>query len=76
MTQRFYTRSVGQRRDPPWPAVPSMIDEYVTMCDKRLRRLLAGSSTTKSSPIFGKVLEGQLTAAYSASAPVHHRHHL
>jgi SAM-dependent methyltransferase len=66
MTQRFYTRSVVNG-EITMPAVPSMIDEYVTMCDN----VFAGVGRKFNDEELAhlrKVLEGQLAAAYSASA--------
>ncbi|MGB9224829.1 MAG: class I SAM-dependent methyltransferase [Mycobacterium sp.] len=65
MTRRFYTRSVVNG-EISLPAVPSMIDEYVTMCDS----LFAGVGRKFNDEELAhlrKVLEGQLAAAYSAS---------
>ncbi|MGO9506313.1 MAG: class I SAM-dependent methyltransferase [Mycobacterium sp.] len=65
MTRRFYTRSVVNG-EISMPAVPSMIDEYVTMCDS----LFAGVGRKFNDEELAhlrKVLEGQLAAAYSAS---------
>ena len=65
MTRRFYTRSVVNG-EITMPAVPSMIDEYVTMCDT----LFAGVGRKFNDEELAhlrKVLESQLTAAYSAS---------
>ncbi|BBX97217.1 hypothetical protein MLAC_25110 [Mycobacterium lacus] len=65
MIRRFYTRSVvdGKVR---LPAVPGMIDEYVTMCDN----LFAGVGRKFSAEELAhlrSVLERQLAAAYKTS---------
>ncbi|OBA68892.1 methyltransferase type 12 [Mycobacterium sp. 1554424.7] len=65
MTQRFYTRSVVTG-EISLPAVPSMLDEYVTMC----ANVFAGVGRKFSDEELGHlraVLETQLTEAYSAS---------
>jgi len=65
MTQRFYTRSTVEGKI-TLPAVPSMIDEYVTMC----ANLFAGVGREFSAEELGhvrEVLGRQLAAAYSAS---------
>src|SRR5574337_171514 len=65
MARRFYRRAVatGEIR---LPAVPSMIDEYVTMCDT----VFAGVGvrfTVDQLAHLRAVLEGQLAESYSAS---------
>ncbi len=65
MIRRFYTRSVV-KGEIALPAVPSMIDEYVAICDS----LFAGVGrkfSTEELVHVRTVLERQLTAAYSAS---------
>jgi SAM-dependent methyltransferase len=65
MTRRFYTRSVVNG-EITLPAVPAMIDEYVTMCDT----VFAGVGRKFNGDELAhlrRVLEGQLAAAYSAS---------
>lgn len=52
MTRRFYTRSVV-KGEITLPAVPSMIDEYVTMC-AGLLRVWAESFPTKNLLIFAR----------------------
>lgn len=65
MTRRFYTRSVV-KGEITLPAVPSMIDEYVTMC----AGLFAGVGRKFSDEELAHlraVLQGQLAEAYAAS---------
>ena len=65
MTRRFYSRSVV-KGEISLPAVPGMIDEYVTMCDS----LFAGVGRKFSAEELAHVrtvLEGQLAEAYSTS---------
>jgi SAM-dependent methyltransferase len=65
MTRRFHTRS-AVNGELTLPAVPAMIDEYVTMCDT----LFAGVGRKFNDDELAhlrRVLEGQLAAAYSAS---------
>lgn len=65
MTQRFYTRSVVTG-EMSLPAVPSMLDEYVTMC----ANVFAGVGRKFSDGELAHlraVLETQLAEAYSAS---------
>lgn len=66
MARRLYRRSVaaGQIK---LPAVPSLIDEYVTMCDK----LFAAVGVQYAAEEFAQlrvVLEGELAKAYAASS--------
>ncbi len=65
LTRRFYSRSVVTG-EITLPAVPSMIDEYVTMC----ANLFADAGRRFSAEELDhvrKVLEGQLVQAYSVS---------
>ena len=65
MARRLYRRSVVTG-EITLPAVPSMIDEYVTMCDT----LFAGVGrrfTAEQLAHVRTVLEGQLAEAYAAS---------
>jgi SAM-dependent methyltransferase len=65
LTRRFYSRSEVTGKI-TLPAVPGMIDEYVTMCAS----LFAGVGRKFSDEELAHlrtVLEGQLAAAYSAS---------
>jgi SAM-dependent methyltransferase len=65
MTRRFYTRSTVEGKV-ALPAVPSMIDEYVTMC----ANLFAGVGRAFSPEELAgvkTVLERQLAEAFSAS---------
>ncbi|QUR68256.1 class I SAM-dependent methyltransferase [Mycobacterium spongiae] len=65
MTRRFYTRSVV-KGEITLPAVPAMIDEYVTMCGG----LFAGVGRKFSDDELARlreVLEGQLAEAYATS---------
>jgi len=65
MARRLYRRSVvtGQMRV---PAVPGMIDEYVTMCDAVFSGV-GRAFTAEQLAHLRQVLEGQLAEAYSAS---------
>jgi hypothetical protein len=65
MARRLYRRSVV-KGEISLPAVPGMIDEYVTMCDT----LFAGVGrrfTAEQLAHVRTVLEGQLAQAYAAS---------
>ncbi|OBH19282.1 methyltransferase type 12 [Mycolicibacter sinensis] len=65
MLRRFYTRArIGGQI--VLPAVPSMLDEYVTMCDAVFAGLGKRFNDAELAHLRG-VLEGQLAAAYSAS---------
>lgn len=65
MLRRFYTRAriSGQV---VLPAVPSMLDEYVTMCDTVFAGLGKRFNDAELAHL-REVLEGQLAAAYAAS---------
>lgn len=65
MLRRFYTRAriSGQV---VLPAVPSMLDEYVTMCDTVFAGLGKRFNDAELARL-REVLEGQLAAAYAAS---------
>ena len=66
MARRLYRRSVAGGQV-TLPAVPSMIDEYVTMCDK----LFAAVGVRQSAEEFAQlrvVLEAELAKAYTASS--------
>jgi len=65
MARRLYRRSVvtGQIT---LPAVPGMIDEYVTMCDK-IFSAVGRSFGAEQLADAKKALEGQLAEAYTAS---------
>ncbi|RAU91740.1 class I SAM-dependent methyltransferase [Mycolicibacter senuensis] len=65
MLRRFYTRAriSGQV---VLPAVPSMLDEYVSMCDTVFAGLGKRFNDAELAHLRG-VLAGQLSAAYSAS---------
>lgn len=65
MTRRFYSRSVvnGEIR---LPAVPGMIDEYVSMCD-RLFADVGRKFNDEELTHLRKVLEGQVAEAFSKS---------
>jgi len=65
MTRRFYTRSVVTG-EIALPAVPSMIDEYVTMCANLFADVGRRFAPDELAHL-RKVLESQLTEAYSAS---------
>jgi SAM-dependent methyltransferase len=65
MTRRFLTRSVV-KGEISLPAVPGMIDEYVTMCASIFSGVGRKFSTEELAHLRA-VLEGQLAAAYSAS---------
>lgn len=65
MLRRFYTRArIGGQI--VLPAVPSMLDEYVSMCDKVFAGLGKRFNDAELAHL-REVLEGQLTAAYTAS---------
>lgn len=69
MVRRFHSRAqiAGEIR---LPAVPSMVDEYVSMCDQ----VFAGLGKRFNSQELANlkaVLEGQLAAAYAASVRSH-----
>jgi SAM-dependent methyltransferase len=65
MTRRFYSRSVvtGEIR---LPAVPSMIDEYVAMCDDIFARVGRKFNAEELGHL-RNALEGQLAEGYAAS---------
>jgi SAM-dependent methyltransferase len=65
MTRRFYSRSVvnGEIR---LPAVPGMIDEYVTMCANLFADVGRRFSADELAQV-RNVLEGQLAEAYAMS---------
>src|SRR5574337_1531051 len=65
MVRRFYRKAVatGEIR---LPAVPSMIDEYVTMCDTVFASVGVRFTADQLAHL-RTVLEGQLAEAYSAS---------
>lgn len=65
MTRRFYSRS-QVTGEITLPAVPSMIDEYVTMCAKLFATVGREFSADELAHV-RKVLEEQLAAAYAAS---------
>jgi SAM-dependent methyltransferase len=65
MNQRFLTRSVA-KGEISLPAVPGMIDEYVTMCADIFARVGRKFSDDEIAHLRA-VLEGQLANAYSAS---------
>lgn len=65
MLRRFYTRArIGGQV--VLPAVPSMLDEYVSMCDRVFAGLGKRFNDAELAHLRG-VLEGQLAAAYAAS---------
>lgn len=66
MVRRLYRRSVASGQI-TLPAVPAMLDEYVTMC----RNVFAGLGvefTADQLPALKKVLADQLAAAHTASS--------
>ncbi|VAZ98237.1 Ubiquinone biosynthesis O-methyltransferase [Mycobacterium pseudokansasii] len=65
MTRRFYTRS-QVTGEITLPAVPGMIDEYVTMCAKLFATVGRRFSDDELAHV-RKVLEAQLAEAYGAS---------
>lgn len=69
MLRRFYTRAqiTGQIR---LPAVPSLLDEYVSMCGTVFAGLGKPFNERELAHLKG-VLEGQLSAAYNESARSH-----
>lgn len=65
MLRRFYTRA-RLTGEIVLPAVPSMLDEYVSMCDTVFAGLGKRFNEAELAHL-REVLQGQLTAAYSAS---------
>jgi SAM-dependent methyltransferase len=65
MARRLYRRSVVSG-EIVMPAVPSMIDEYVTMCDTLFASVGRRFSAEQLAHL-RTVLQGQLTEAYTAS---------
>jgi SAM-dependent methyltransferase len=65
MTRRLKRRSVATG-EISLPAVPGMLDEYVTTCDDLFTALGVNFTTDELAHLRG-VLEGQLKEAYSAS---------
>jgi SAM-dependent methyltransferase len=65
MTQRFFRRS-AVNGEISLPAVPGLIDEYVTMCADIFARVGRKFSDDEIAHL-RSVLEGQLASAYSAS---------
>ena len=66
MARRLYRRSVAGGQI-TLPAVPSMIDEYVRMCDNIFAAVGVRYSPEESAQL-KTVLEGELAKAYSASS--------
>ena len=67
MARRLYRRSVADGQV-TLPAVPSMIDEYVTMCDKLFAAVGVRNTRPKNSLQLRVVLEAELAKAYTASS--------
>lgn len=65
MAARLYRRSVV-KSEISLPAVPGMIDEYVTMCDTLFAGVGRGFTAEQLAHV-RTVLEGQLAEAYAAS---------
>lgn len=65
MTRRLQRRSVA-KGEIALPAVPGMVDEYVTICNDLFTSLGVRFNTEELAHLRG-VLDGQLAAAYAAS---------
>lgn len=65
MSRRLMRRAVG-RGEITLPAVPGMLEDYVTLCDDTFRAMGVRFSSEELAHLRG-VLEGQLAEAYAAS---------
>ena len=71
MARRLYRRGVVNGAVTV-PAVPSMIDEYVTMC-ANVFAVAGVQYTAEQSAQLKAVLAAELDTAYTASSPFEHR---
>ena len=66
LNRRLFRRATA-KAEIALPAVPAMVDDYVTMCDETFRALGVEFSAEELGHLRG-VLESQLTEAYAASS--------